>query len=105
MDVELKAFEKDSNRDFHPVQNLTMIEADFNQILRLKNQLAIAAKKSGEEENLSSVVIPTRPKDMDEQLKLAQKLVEVVNLANKQLCLNRPWYNMDKPESSPGQRR
>ena len=39
-------------------------------------------------------------KDMDEQLKLAQKLVDVVDRANRKICVTLLRYNVDKPESS-----
>ena len=37
--VKLKVFEKDDNRNFRVVQNLTLEESDFKQFLRLRNQL------------------------------------------------------------------
>ena len=46
-----------------------MEEADFNQLMRLRNQLAITTENVGREENCSPVLIPTMSKDMDEQLK------------------------------------
>ena len=53
--------------------------SDSNQFLRLRNELVIAAKSFAREESLSLVLIPTMSKDMDEQLKLANKVVEVVD--------------------------
>ena len=44
LDVKLKVFKKDDDKEFRPVQNLTMGEADFNQFIRLRNQLVNAAK-------------------------------------------------------------
>ena len=52
-----------------------------------RNQLSLAAEIFGEEENLSPVVIPTLSKDMDEQLKLAHKVLDVVDRANKKICV------------------
>ena len=43
-DVKLKVFEKDDNQEFRLVQNLTLGEAVFNQFMRLRNQLVIAAE-------------------------------------------------------------
>ena len=75
------------NRDFCVVQNLTREEADFNWFIRLKNLLVIAAENFGREQNLSSLLIPTIAKDMDEQIKLANKLIAVVDQAIKRdLC-------------------
>ena len=60
-----------------------MGEADFNQFVRLRNQLANAAENFARGENLTPVLIPTKSKDMDEQLKLAHKVVELVDRANR----------------------
>ena len=38
-------------------------------------------------------------KDIDEQFKLAHKVVEVVDRANRKICVTLPRYNIDKPES------
>ena len=40
---------------------------------------------------------------MDEQLKLAHKVVDVVDRANKKICVTLLQYNVDKPESSYAQ--
>ena len=48
-------------------------EADFNQFMRLRNQLVNAAENFAREENSTPVLIPTLSRDMDEQLKVAQK--------------------------------
>ena len=71
LDVKLKVFRKDDKKEFRLVQNLTMGEADFNQFMRLRNQLFNAAENVAREESLTPVLTPTMSKDMDEQLKLA----------------------------------
>ena len=75
-----------------------MGEAGFNQFIRLRNQLVIAAEIFVREENLSSVLIPTKSKDLDEQLKLADKVVDVVDRANDEVCLTLLRNNVDKPK-------
>ena len=82
-----------------------MGEAYFNQCMRLRNQLVNAAEKFAREENLTSVLILTLSKDMDEQLKLAHKLVDVVDRANRKICVTLLRHNVDKPESSYAQVR
>ena len=72
LDVKLKAFKKDDNKQFRLVQRLTTGMADFNQFMRLRNQLFMAAENFAREENLSPVLIPTLSKDLYEQLKLKQ---------------------------------
>ena len=100
LDVNLKVFRKDDKKEFRLVKNFTMGEADFKQFMRLRNQLVNAAEKFAPEENLTPVLIPTMSKDMDEQLKLAHKVVDVVDRANRKICVTLLPYNVDKPESS-----
>ena len=105
LDVKLKLFKKDDNKEFRLVQNLTMGEADFNQFMRLRNQLVNAAENFARKENLTPVLIPTMSKDMDEQLKLAHQVVGVVDRAIRQSCVTLLRYNVDKLESSFAQVR
>ena len=86
-----KVFRKDDKKEFRLVQNLTMGEADFNQFMRLRNQLVNAAENFAREENLTPVLIPKMSKDMDEQLKLAHKVVDVVDRANRKFCVTLLW--------------
>ena len=99
MDKKLKVFWKDDKKEFRLVQNLTMGEAGFNQFMRLRKQLVNAAENFAREEFLTPVLIPTMSKDMDEQLKLGHKVVDVVDPANKKICVTLLRYNVDKPES------
>ena len=99
LDVKLKVFKKDDNKEFQLVQNLTMWEADFNLFMRLRNQLVNAAENFAREEILTPVLIPTMSREMDEQLKLAHKLVDVVDRTNRKICVTLLRYNVDKPES------
>ena len=105
LDVKLKVFRKDDKKEIRLVQNLTMGEADFKQFMRLRNQLVNAAENFAREENLTPVLIPTMSKDMDEQPKLAHKVVEVVDRANRKICVTLVRYDVDKPESSYAQVR
>ena len=76
-----------------------MGEADFNQFMRLRNQPVIAAKNFAREEKMAPVLILTMSKDMDKQFKLAHKVVDVVNRANRKICVTLLRYNVDRPES------
>ena len=87
LDVKLKVCRKDEKKEFRLVQNATMGKADFNQFMRLRNQLANAAKNFAREENLTPVLIPTMSRDMDEQLKLTHKVVDVVDRTNRKICV------------------
>ena len=82
-----------------------MGETDFNQFMRLRSQLVNAAENFAREKNLTPVLIPTMPKDMDEQFKLTHKVVDVVDRANRKICVTLLRYNVDKPESSYAQVR
>ena len=76
-----------------------MGEAYFNQFMRLRNQLVNAAENFAREENLIPVLTPTMSKDMDEQLKLAHNVVDVVDRANRKIWVTLLRYNVVKPES------
>ena len=54
--------------------------------MRLRIQLVIAAENFGREEDLSPAVIPTMSKDMDEQIELAHKVIDVVDRAKRKIC-------------------
>ena len=105
LDAKLKVFKKDDNKQLRLVQNLTMGEANFNQFLRLRNQLVKAAENFAREENLTPLLIPTMSRDVDEQLKLARKVVDVVDRTNRKICVILMPYNVDKPKSSYAQVR
>ena len=86
--------------------------ADFNRFKRLRNQLVITAENFGSEENLSPVLIPTRIKDIDQQRKFAHKVIDVVDQANRNICVTLLRYNVEsqmvftlKFEFSQGGRR
>ena len=82
-----------------------MREADFNRFMQLKIQLFIAAENFVREENLFPVVVPTLSKDMDEQLELAHKVLDVVDRANKKIFVTLQRYNVDRTKSCPAQVR
>ena len=96
LEVKLKVFKKDYNKEFRLVQNLIMADADFDQFMRLRNKLVNAAENIAREENLTPLLIPTMSKDLDEQLKLAHKVVDVVDRANRKICVTLLRYNVDK---------
>ena len=85
--VKLKVFKKDDKKEFQLFENLKMGEADFNQLMRLGNQLVKEAKNFAREEHLTPVLIPTSSKNMDEQPQPAHKVVDVVDRANRRICV------------------
>ena len=80
-----------------------MEAADFNQFMRWRNQLVKAAENYGREENLTPALLPAMSKDMDEQLKLAHKVVDVVYRANRENFVTLLRYTVEKLERSYAQ--
>ena len=77
-----------------------MGEKDFNQFNRLRNQLVVAVRDFSKEENLSPVQVKLLAKDMEEQLKLTHRVVEVVDRTHRKFCVTMLRYNVEKPETS-----
>ena len=100
LDVKLKVFKRDENKQFRLAQNLTMGEADFNQFIRLRNQLVVAVRDFSTEENLFPVQVKLLAKDMEELLKLKHRVVEVVDWPHSKICVTMLRYNVEKPETS-----
>ena len=82
-----------------------MGEADFNQFIRQRNQLIVAADNFLREQILSPVLQYTLPKDMEEQLKLVHKVIDVVDCPNRRICVTLLRYTADNPETSYAQVR
>ena len=79
LDVELNIFKKDKNKDFRLVQTLTMGESDFNQFNPMRKQLVIVAENFGSHHSFSPYTDNNTFQRLDEQLKLSQKVVDVVD--------------------------
>ena len=82
-----------------------MGEAVFNQFIRQKNQLFVAADNFLREQNLSPFLQSTLSKDMEEQLRLVHKVINVVDCPNRRICVTLLRYKMDNPETSYAQVR
>ena len=82
-----------------------MGEADFNQFIRQRNQLVVAADNFLREQNLLPVLQSTLSKDMEEQLKLVHQVIDVVDCPNRRTCVTLLRYKMDNPETSYAQVR
>ena len=100
LDVKLKVFKRDKNKQFRLAQNLTMGEAVFIQFIRLRNQLVVAVRDFSKEENLPPLQVKLLAKDMEEQLKLTHKVVEVVDRPHRKICVTTLRCNVEKPETS-----
>ena len=105
-DNKLKVFKReDKNAEFRLGQNLSMGEADFKQFIRQRNQLVVAADNFFREQNLSPVLQSTLSKDMEEQLKLVQKEIDVVDCPNRRICVTVLRYKAVNPETTYAQVR
>ena len=106
LDIKLKLFTReDKNAEFRLRQNLSMGEPDFNQFIRQRNQLVVAADNFLREQNLPPVLQTTLSKDMEEQLELVHKVIDVVDCRNRRICVTLLRYEMDNPETSYAQVR
>ena len=100
LDVKLKMSKRDENKQFRLAQNLTMGQANFNQFIRLRNQLVVAIRDFNKEANLPPMQVKLLAKDMEEQLKLTHKVVEVVDRPQRKICVTLLCYIAEKPETS-----
>ena len=106
LDIKLKVFKReDKNAEFRLRQNLSMEEADFNQFIRQRIQLVVAADNYLREENLLPVLQSTLSKDMEEQLMLVHKVIDVDDRPNRKICVTLLRYKVDNPETSYAQVR
>ena len=82
-----------------------MGEADFHQFIRQRYQLVVALDSFLREQILSAVLQSTLSKDMEEQLKLVHKVIDVVDRPNRRICVTLLRYKVDNPETSYAQVR
>ena len=96
---------EDKIAEFRLRQNFSVGENDFNQFIRQRNQLVVAADNFRREQNLSPFLQSTLPKDMDEQLKLVHKLIDIVDRPKRRICVTVLRYKADNPDTCYGQAR
>ena len=105
-DIKLKVLKgEDKNAEFRLRQNFSMGEADFNHFVRQRNQLNVAAVNFLREQTLSPFLQTTLSEDMEEQLKLVNKVFDVVDRPNRKICVTLLRYKVDNPETSCAQVR
>ena len=80
-----------------------MGEANFNQFVRQRSQLA--ADNFLKEQTFSLVLQSTLSRDMEEQLKLLHKVIDNVDRPNRRICMTLTRYKADNPETSCAQVR
>ena len=106
LDIKLKVFRRE-NKDakFRLTQNFTIGEADVNEFVRQRNRLVVAADNILMEQNLSRVPQSTLSKDMEEQLELVLKVIDVVVYPKRRICVKLLRYKADNSETSYAQFR
>ena len=82
-----------------------MGQYDFKQFLRLRNQLILAADNFTKEETLSYINVVGLSRDIEEQLKHGQKVIEIAEGAKRKVCVTLLRYKEDNPETSYAQIR
>ena len=95
---------KETTTEFFACCKISQWEKQIStKMVELMNQLVIAAENFSEGELLFSVLIPALSTHMDEQLNLVHKVIDVVERANRKICVTLLRRTMDKPESSYAQ--
>ena len=106
LDIKLKEFKReDKNEEFRLRQNPSMGEAEYNQFIRQRIQLVVAADNFLSEQILSLVLQSTLSKEMEEQLKLVDKVIDVEGCPNRTIFVTLLRYQADNPETSYAQVR
>ena len=101
LDNKIKVFKReDKFAEFRLRQNLSMGEADFNQFIRQRKQLVVAADNFLRQQKLTPALQTTISKDMEEQLKLVHKAIDVLDGPNRRICVTLLRYKVDNPETS-----
>ena len=101
LDIKLKVFKReDKNAEFRLRQNLSMEEGDLDQFIRQRNQLVVASDNFLREQSLSPVLQSTLSKDMEEQLKLVHKVIDVGDRQKRRIFVTLLRYKVDNPETS-----
>ena len=74
LDVKLKLFKRDENKQFRLKKNLTMGEANFKQFIRPTNQLVVVVRDFSKKENLAPVQVQLLAKTWKSSSNLHTKL-------------------------------
>ena len=73
--------------------------------MRQRKQLVVAADNFLTEQNLSPVFQSTLSKDLEKQLKLVHRVIDVVICPNRRICVTLLQYKLDNPQTSYAQVR
>ena len=96
---------EDKNAKSRLRQNFAIGDADFNWFIRQSNHLIVAADNFLREQNLLPVLQFTLSKDMEVEMKLLHKVLDVVDCPNRRSCVILMRYKMNNPDTSYAQVR
>ena len=99
LDFIPKKFRRDDNRVFQFLEKHTC-EAEVEKSYETMRIPSCKSRKPKRRGKTSSVRLPIMSKDRDEQLKLAHKMVDAVDISKTKNCVTLLRYNADKPEGS-----
>ena len=106
LDNKLKVFKsEEKNSEYRLRQNFSMGEAGFNQFFRQRIQLVVAADNFLRDQSLSPFLQSTLSRDMEEQLELVHKVIDIVDRLSRRTCVTLLSYKVDNPETSHNQVR
>ena len=86
-------------------QCLGISENDFNDFMRMKNELLVATTEFAtvQGHQLRTVTIGAFAREMETQLKMAHKVYNVVDLSHRRICVTMLQYKVKISEPSYGQ--
>ena len=79
MEIQLKVFKRDDKPEFRKHQQNNLRQSDFKELLQLRNPIVVATGEFSREENLRPNVTSLLSKDSEEQMKLVQKAITIVD--------------------------
>ena len=98
-------FRKDANGQFRKHPQINLGGEDLKQLMRLRNQIVVAAADFAKDEKLEPIVTAPLSRDFDEQLEHVQKAITIVDRSKKKIIATMKKYYREKPESSDVQIR
>ena len=98
--IKLKFLKVRNNKVSRLMQSFTVGETNFKQILRIRSQLDAGTENFIRKENVSLLQTSRTFKDIDKQLKVLHKKVNVVDHLDQKNCVTMLGYNLEKSQYS-----
>ena len=102
LDIKLEIFKIDQDGEFRMHQCLSISEKDFNDFMRMKDELLVATTEFATVQGLQLQPITIGPfaREMETQLKMAHKVYNVVDLSHRRICVTMLRYKVKIPKTS-----